>query len=777
MSADHQSDPHADLHRDQGHDEPRHEGRPGEFVVPEPDGVHSGVPFGDLAGTVPAHYAGGAGHGRRELDEGRGRSHTGGGGSAGTGGGGGRAVLRGMSLKRKLNLSLGLLTLVILLLGLVAVRTIDGISSDGIPELGHHADLARVSEAIKGAVFRMNLAQADYLLLDDEGARDEVMRLATRVREEIAGLKPLAALIESTTGTDVAAQQAALGTALERFETRFTAQVKSVAALRQDQTERAAALAAGEQALAERLDTVIDQARALAAAVWGSGTGPNAPAESGGRLELARALDRFTADLLQERVALQIFFDSHDPLLQDSARTAAAEFAARLDQLRPAAQTLGLDDPLAQLRKALAAYTAQWRETGARLTGNAGAVQDVAARIKAERETLTGATESIVALAEELTASAWHDIAVESAGLRATGQAALWLVGGAAGVGLAVGLLVLLTVPRPIVAAIEALMAGSHQIARGNLSDAVDVTSRDELGALADSFNQMRENLLALVQRIQRASVQLSSSINEIQAAATEQAASSAQQASAVNELSASLNEMSQSAATLVASSETVGRNVNEIAGIVTDSNHKSTQMMASMDAIGTSTRQTAERIKALNDKMDDINEAVSTISMVADQTTLLSLNASIEANKAGEMGKGFSVVAQEIRRLSDRSIDSAGNISGMVRDIQRATESSALAMDKSSEEIHHGVALVGDSSQALAAIHSAMERIQEQMTMILESVRAQAESARMVQTTSTEMLSSANMVSKAAGQTRSVTYELNAMATQLASAVSVFRV
>jgi methyl-accepting chemotaxis protein WspA len=199
--------------------------------------------------------------------------------------------------------------------------------------------------------------------------------------------------------------------------------------------------------------------------------------------------------------------------------------------------------------------------------------------------------------------------------------------------------------------------------------------------------------------------------------------------------------------------------------------------MMASMDAIGTSTRQTAERIKALNDKMDDINEAVSTISMVADQTTLLSLNASIEANKAGEMGKGFSVVAQEIRRLSDRSIDSAGNISGMVRDIQRATESSALAMDKSSEEIHHGVALVGDSSQALAAIHSAMERIQEQMTMILESVRAQAESARMVQTTSTEMLSSANMVSKAAGQTRSVTYELNAMATQLASAVSVFRV
>ncbi|WP_295591124.1 methyl-accepting chemotaxis protein, partial [uncultured Lamprocystis sp.] len=608
MSADHQSDTHADLHRDQGHDEPRHEGRPSEFVVPEPDGVQSGVPFGDLAGTVPAHYAGGAGRGRREPDESRGRIHTGAGGSAGTGGGGGgRAVLRGMSLKRKLNLSLGLLTLVILLLGLVAVRTIHGISSDGIPELGHHADLARVSEAIKSAVYRMNLAQADYLLLDDEGARDEVMRLAARVREEIAGLKPLAVLIESRSSIDITAQQTALSTALERFESRFAAQVKSVAALRQGQTERAAVLAASEQALAERLDAVITQAQELASAAWGVG----APAEGSGRLDLARTLDRFTADLLRERVALQIFFAAHDPLLQDSARTAAAELAARLDQVRAPAQAAGLADGLADLRKALAAYTAQWRETGARLTDNAGAGQEVTARIKAEHDTLTGAVEGIVALTEELTAAAWRDIAAESAGLRATGEAALWLVAGAAGVGLAVGLLVLVTVPRPIVSAIEALMAGSHQIARGNLSDAVEVTSRDELGALADSFNQMRENLLALVQRIQRASVQLSSSINEIQAAATEQAASSAQQASAVNELSASLNEMSQSAATLVASSETVGRNVNEIAGIVTDSNHKSTQMMASMDAIGTSTRQTAERIKALNDKMDDINEAV----------------------------------------------------------------------------------------------------------------------------------------------------------------------
>ena len=735
----------------------------GDFVVPEPDGVQSGMPFHGSDAAEAESRA----RTRRESA----------GGLLPGAAAGGRAAARGLSLKRKLNLAFGLLTLVILVLGLVSVRTLHGLTADGIPELGHHADLAQVSEEIKTAVYRTMLAQSDSLslndgLLSDQGVQDQVLRLMTRARERVEQLKPLAGQIESSAGTNVTAQHRALTEALDEFETRFTGQVKELGVLRKVLADQDAARQGSERQLAADLDAVITGARDLTAAAW-----PEQGAASPAQMALGRTLERLTRELLTERVQLEAFFASHSPALNDAARTSAAELAAQLEQLRTDAAAAGLASGLADLRKALGLYSAQLREIGTKLTQDTSAGAHTQAQLATQKQALVAAADRILTLAEELTASAWYDIDLESTGLQDTGAQALWLVGGTALVGFAVGLLVLVTVPRPIVAAIDTLMTGAHQIARGNLTHLVDVNSRDELGALADSFNQMRENLLGLVQRIQRASVQLSSSINEIQAASTEQAASSAQQASAVNELSASLNEMSQSAVTLVSSSETVGRNVDEIAGIVTDSNHKSTQMMSSMDAIGLSTRQTAERIKALNDKMDDINEAVATISMVADQTTLLSLNASIEANKAGEMGKGFSVVAQEIRRLSDRSIDSAGNISGMVRDIQRATESSALAMDKSSEEIHHGVALVGETSQALVSINAAMDRIQEQMSMILESVRAQADAARMVQSTSTEMLSSANMVAKAASQTRSITYELNAMATQLASAVAVFRV
>ncbi len=727
----------------------------GEFVVPEPDGVQSGVPFHGLDQPDP---------GPRPVLRREGGRGTG--AATATG-----ARIRGLSLKRKLNLALGLLTLVILVLGVVSVRTLHGLTGEGIPELGVHADLAQTSDEIKAAVFRTMLAQDDYRAAADAGASDRVLRLTARVRDQIERLKPLIGRVQSSAGADLGGQYRALLEALDDYESRFSLEIKEVAALRQARTEAAAAVRAGEQELASRLDAAIVLARDLSAAAW-----PESGAAAAGTSNtLARHLERITRDLLAERVQLQTFFATRQSALSDASRTAVADLTAQLDQLRAEAAGAGLAAGLADLKKALVAYGALLRDSAA--TSDTGGADRSKARAMTEEQALDAAGDRILALAEALTTNSWAAIDSESADLEQIGARALWAVGGTALIGLAVGLLVLVTVPRPIVAAIEALMTGAHQIARGNLTHVTEVASRDELGALADSFNQMRENLLGLVQRIQRASVQLSSSINEIQAAATEQAASAAEQASAVNELSASLNEMSQSAGTLVASSETVGRNVDEIAGIVTDSNHKSTQMMSSMDAIGVSTRQTAERIKALNDKMDDINEAVATISMVADQTTLLSLNASIEANKAGEMGKGFSVVAQEIRRLSDRSIDAAGNISGMVRDIQRATESSALAMDKSSEEIHHGVALVGETSQALGAINGAMDRIQEQMTMILESVRAQADSARMVQTSSTEMLSSANMVAKAASQTRSVTYELNAMATQLASAVAVFRV
>jgi methyl-accepting chemotaxis protein WspA len=497
--------------------------------------------------------------------------------------------------------------------------------------------------------------------------------------------------------------------------------------------------------------------------------------EDADALGLGLSLSAVERDVWHMAANAQRFLADGNIALAEAARATVTELLARLEVMRGERALRGLRDDLSDVRENLLAYAALLGDAAARMEEERSS--DGAQELADAGREIGVLAEDILTTAEGVAASAWRDIEHESEELAVLGSRARWLVGLTAAFGAIIGLMVLITVPRPIMRSIDTLLEGAREIAHGNLTTPVEIQSRDELGQLAATFEQMRVNLMALVQRIQHASVQLSSSINEIQAATTEQASSASQQASAVNQLTSSLNEMSQSASTLLSSSESVGGNVTDIAQTLSESDQSSARILSSMDAIGLSTEQTAERIKSLNDKMDDINEAVATISMVADQTTLLSLNASIEANKAGEMGKGFSVVANEIRRLSDRSIDSAGNINGMVRDIQRATESSALAMDKSSEEIRHGVTLVRESIEGLATINRGMERIEEQMSMILQSTRAQAESSRMVQSTATEMLSSANMVSKAASQTRSVTYELNAMASQLASAVSVFRV
>jgi methyl-accepting chemotaxis protein WspA len=734
-----------------------------DFVVPEPDGVQSGVPF-ETADASAVHSGSSARTGSSDKS-GRGVQQAKG-DSRGS----------GLSLRLKLFLSLGLLTFLILVLGLTAFVSLRSVSLKGIADLREEARLAYRTEILSTSLHRLYEAERD-LAQGDVSALRHLQRRLEAVKQDLLALETQASASTSASKA-VAAGHAEMADLVGSYESKIDTYSVAVAAFREQDATRQAERSALADALEERVQPALDAMVALSASHWRRGVADSSGANPGGdSVGLGLSLNELERDLTQIAADVDRFFDTGAAGLAAAAEAALSEVLAQLEILRGEAGWRGLRDGLSQIREQLLAYAALLHEAAQKTADDRAEQAVMQEQLENQARALVTTAEEALDHVETLAANAWQEIEVDSDALEALGARARWVVGITAGIGFAIGLLVLLTVPRPIVRSIDRLLKSAREIAGGNLTTPVRSESRDELGQLAETFENMRQSLVALVQRIQRASVQLSSSINEIQAATTEQASSASEQASAANELSASLNQMSQSASTLLTSAESVGGSVTGMATTLNESDQSSSRILSSMDAIGLSTEQTAERIKALNDKMDDINEAVATISMVADQTTLLSLNASIEANKAGEMGKGFSVVASEIRRLSDRSIDSAGNINGMVRDIQRATESSALAMDKSSEEIRHGVTLVRESTEALASINQAMERILEQMETILENVRAQAESSRMVQTTAGEMLSSANMVSKAAGQTRAVSYELNAMATQLASAVSVFRV
>ncbi len=481
--------------------------------------------------------------------------------------------------------------------------------------------------------------------------------------------------------------------------------------------------------------------------------------------------------LLGVQVSVARYLQLNKNSLADAALANVSAALEIIDAIRRGNRDERMTLQLGGVRKQLLEYQNIFRETIANAEQVVAKRAQINADIKEQKEVLRLNGERLIELATQITDGTWDAIAGQSRQLQTTGSDAQNMLTVLVIVGVLLGAFVLYAVPRPILASINQLLMGAQRVAGGDLTQPVNVDSRDELGQLAATFDHMRTNLMALVDRIQRASVQISTTVNEIQAASSQQSATATEQAGALNEFSVTLREIAQSAEQLASNAGVVAESSDSVASRVADANSRSTRMMESMNAIGDSTRQTSDRIKSLNDQMDSITDAVTSISGIADQTTLLSLNAAIEANKAGEMGKGFSVVATEIRRLSDRSIESAAGISGMVRDIQRATESSVVSMDKSSEEIRVGIDLVQESTATMDDVNLNMSEITSRTRDIAVGVNQQSTSSLEAQQTVTELLSASNVAAQAARQTSSAAYELNAMATQLSNAVAAFRI
>lgn len=480
--------------------------------------------------------------------------------------------------------------------------------------------------------------------------------------------------------------------------------------------------------------------------------------------------------LLNVQVSVARYLQLNSTKFSDEAIAGVATALGLVDTVRRTQQDEKMNLQMAEVRQLLLEYQREFRSSVTLANTVAAKVLRSGADIKAQKLQLKATGVNLILIATQLSAESWGNIAKQSAQLQLTGGKAQTLVLTLVIIGALLGMYVLWAVPRPIFAAINQLLVGAQRVAAGDLTQVVSVSSRDELGQLAATFEHMRSNLLSLVNRIQEASLKISSTVNQIQDASTQQSAAASEQANALTEFAVTMREITQTTERLAGSANDVAGNSEQIAQRVGEASGRSSQMMVSMNAIGDSTRQTSDRIKALNDQMDSISDAVASISSVADQTTLLSLNAAIEANKAGEMGKGFSVVATEIRRLSDRSIDSATGIAGVVRDIKRATESSVVSMDKSSEEILVGMHLVQESSTTMQEVNQSMGQVGSLTRDIAKGVIAQAETSINTQDSITEMLASSTVSAQAAGLTLSSSYELSAMATQLSDAVSVFK-
>jgi methyl-accepting chemotaxis protein len=295
--------------------------------------------------------------------------------------------------------------------------------------------------------------------------------------------------------------------------------------------------------------------------------------------------------------------------------------------------------------------------------------------------------------------------------------ATLALIGGAAAL-----VVLLLLVSMRLTQPIGNMAATARRIADGDLSARVPPAGTAEVDTLAKSFNLMVERLGGLVTRVQRTSVELAESAAGLSAASSELAATTAQQSSAASETSASMEELART-------STQIAETVDQVA-------LQAVETRESLEHAQQDIRASSDRTLALAKRVQEITSILALINDIADQSSLLALNAAIEAARAGDMGRGFSVVADEVRRLAERTKGLAGDIAGITQETKAETSATVLAMDKGVAELQSGLHLMEKVAEASSQVQLATREQRSASAQVVDAMEQVSVASQQVSTT-----------------------------------------
>ena len=310
----------------------------------------------------------------------------------------------------------------------------------------------------------------------------------------------------------------------------------------------------------------------------------------------------------------------------------------------------------------------------------------------------------------------------------------------------------------------------------GNFTHRLALRRNDEFGVLADGFDRMSDDLTNLVGQVQRSALQVASSVTEIAATGKEHQATSAETASATSEIGATSREIAATSKVLLNTINEVTEVAEQTASLAGTGQSGLARMEATMRQVMEAGGAVNAKLAVLNEKASNINQVVTTITKVADQTNLLSLNAAIEAEKAGEHGRGFVVVATEIRRLADQTAVASYDIEQLVKEMQSAVSAGVMGMDKFSEEVRRGVQEVEQVSEQLAQIISQVQALTPQFETVNEGMQSQSTGAQQISEALAQLTESAQQTVQSLHQSNIVMDQLNSTANDLRTSVSRFK-